>query len=207
MQASPPKQAVGKMPVPGLLVLLLHLGSTDLFLQKVGSGLTGQLAGMNGHSHAVACQRRDHAGRVAEHEDVILDLLFGPEGNIGNGERGFESLCFCEKCFESRVFPDDFFFESLETPAGFHLVVAGQIGDVDGAVLYFHCSSIAAGKVVKCYQIGREISFQVKFNAEVIGRFPEERTVEALSSVDRLPKLPRTTCALTGSLRWAFTSK
>src|SRR5262245_16560805 len=71
---SPCSQPAPKLLLPSFFVLQFHLPARNFVFEKKMNLFKANLACMQSHTHTIAAERCDHAGRVAYHNYMIVDL-------------------------------------------------------------------------------------------------------------------------------------
>lgn len=74
--------ATGKLTLPLLPILRFHFFPAYLFLQKRLKDFGSYLAAVQGHAHTVTAERRNHARRIAQHEQPIFHRRFFAEADL-----------------------------------------------------------------------------------------------------------------------------
>lgn len=67
-------QAFAELPVPAVSKLLLHFMPGDCSVQERLDAFKGDLASVERHAHAIPAKRGNHAGRIPDEQDMIVDL-------------------------------------------------------------------------------------------------------------------------------------
>ena len=88
---------------------------------------------MQRHAHSIATQRRDHTGRITDHQHMILNLVFPVKGYTGNCKWFcIEKPGIGKDIFQERIFLEDVFLHRLDIIVAFTQIPGG--GKVTKAV-------------------------------------------------------------------------